>query len=188
MSTAHKGKYRIKNPEKYVDQKGLGDITYRSSWEKQVMLWLDNNPDVIAWGSEVNVIPYISKVDGKQHRYYVDFYIKLKSGKKYLVEIKPKVQTQAPTVEGKTKKRLLEETMTYATNISKWEAARAYAESRGAEFLVWTEIELAAMGLKTVTTSKAFRAITYKGKRPAKISPMSSPKYKKTIGKFDAKK
>ena len=43
------------------------------------MLWCDQqNSSVQEWGSEEIVIPYVSPVDGKRHKYYPDFYVKIK--------------------------------------------------------------------------------------------------------------
>jgi hypothetical protein len=171
MGKAFKSKYRPKNPKKYINQKRLKDIVCRSSWERHVCIWCDNHTDVVAWGSEEVVIPYISKVDGKQHRYYIDFYIKFKSGKVYLVEVKPKYQTQAPVPKtGQAKKRLIQETTTYATNMSKWEAASVFAAANKAKFVVWTEIELEKMGMR-LQVSKAFRYAKYakKKKSPKRV-------------------
>ena len=73
------------------------NIIYRSLWERKFMTFCDNNSSVIEWGSEEVVIPYRSPLDGKVHRYYVDFYIKVRTTKneikEYLIEIKPKKQT-----------------------------------------------------------------------------------------------
>ena len=87
----YKGRYRVSYPKKYKGD--LKEIVYRSSWELKFMKWCDFNKNVLEWGSETTIIPYRSPVDSKIHRYFVDFYIKVKSkdGKvgKYLVEIKP---------------------------------------------------------------------------------------------------
>jgi hypothetical protein len=160
---AIKSRYKPKNPQKYCNPKTINNIICRSSWERQVCIWLDQNPDVISWGSEVITIPYISRVDGKKHRYYIDFYIKFKDNKILLVEVKPHCQTQEPVLKPKqNKKRFITETVTYATNTSKWEYASEYASKRNAKFVIWTEHTLAAMGIKTITTSKAFKASKFK--------------------------
>jgi len=187
MSRAFKSIYRVKNPQKYINKNRLDNIISRSSWERGVMIWCDNSAKVIAWGSEEVIVPYINKVDGKQHRYYIDFYIKTSDKKEYLIEVKPWIQTQAPE-QGpkKSKKRLLNEVITYTTNTSKWEAATRYADKINAKFLIWTEKELNAMGIPTVT-SKPFKMIQSK-KKISKIPAMKAPKYKKTIGKFDGPK
>ena len=38
----------------------------------------------------------------------------------------------------------------YVKNMSKWKAADAYAKARGWQFVVWTEVELKALGLKLI--------------------------------------
>lgn len=165
MSQFYKGKYKPINKAKYINPKNLNNIVYRSSWELMLMKWLDKNSQVASWGSEEIILPYISKVDGRQHRYFLDFYIKFTNGKVYLVEVKPKHQTIAPVAKkGKTKERLLKEATTYATNISKWEAARNYATKKGAEFHIWTEDHLSELGLK-MQVSKKFRYVKYANKK-----------------------
>jgi len=140
----YRGKYKIKNPQKY-----RGDITniiYRSSWELKLMNWCDNTKAVREWGSEIAVIPYISPVDNKVHRYFVDFYIKIedKQGniKKYLIEVKPKKFTEEPKKPQRITKKFIEEVYTYGINQAKWKAAEDFCHKRGYKFLVLTEKEL----------------------------------------------
>ena len=73
----YKGRYRVLNPQKYRGDHS--EVIYRSSWELKFMKWCDTNASVIEWGSETMIIPYKSPVDSKLHRYFVDFYIKVKS-------------------------------------------------------------------------------------------------------------
>lgn len=161
----HQGKYRVKNKDKYVNPKGVNNVVYRSSWERMLCAWCDNNSGVKKWGSEEVVVPYINKLDGKPHRYFIDFYLEMENGDKYLVEVKPKAQTKAPErKKGKSEKRLLEEISTYTTNVSKWETAVKYAEKRGARFVIWTEIELQNLGLQ-LQVSKKFRYTRYANKK-----------------------
>lgn len=138
----HTRKYIPLFPEKYTGDPT--NIVMRSSWETKFALWCDKNPQIIKWSSEETIIPYISPVDGKTHRYFVDFKIQTANGKTYLVEIKPKKQTEPPQSKRKTK-RYLEESATYLVNQAKWEYAKRFAKSRGWEFIVITEHEL---GLK----------------------------------------
>lgn len=140
----YKGFYRVKNPKKYK-----GDITnvvYRSGWELKFMNWCDNTPSVLEWGSEIAVIPYLSPLDNKVHRYFVDFYVKIqdKSGNitKYLVEIKPKKFTEKPVRPQKVSKKFIQEAYTYGINQAKWKAAREFCEDRNWKFIVLTENEL----------------------------------------------
>lgn len=139
----HQGKFTPKNPEKYV-----GDVTniiYRSSWELKFIKWCDSNPAVIKYASEELVIPYLSPVDQKIHRYFVDFVImvKTRSGdiKKYAVEIKPEAQTIPPKQRKQTKKYLTEMS-TYMVNQAKWKAADEFCKTKGLEFIVLTEKHL----------------------------------------------
>lgn len=60
---------------------------YRSSWERDVMIWLDSNDDVISWESESVRIPYMYD-DHK--RWYVPDFIVVYKDKKIMYEVKPK--------------------------------------------------------------------------------------------------
>lgn len=107
------------------------------------MIKFDQSADVIAWASEEVVIKYISPVDNRVHRYFIDFLVVNKQKQVTLIEIKPYAQTQPPVEKkGKNKKRLVEEICTYMVNQAKWEAARAYAASKGWTFRVITEREI----------------------------------------------
>jgi len=143
---SYKGKFSPKNPSKY-----RGDVTnivYRSLWERQVFRWLDDNSFVKCWSSEETVVPYRCKTDGKLHRYFVDVKIEFTDGRVFLVEIKPKKETLPPRNTGRKTKKYITEVMTYAKNISKWEAAKEFAEDRGWSFEVWNEDFLKSLGIK----------------------------------------
>jgi hypothetical protein len=122
------------------------NIFYRSSWERIFMRWCDRNQNIIEWGSEEIVIPYRCPTDGKLHRYYPDFYIKVREQtgvlKKYIIEIKPDKQTKVPVQGKRSRKQFLYESNTFLKNQAKWEAARKYCKKRQAEFLIFTEKEL----------------------------------------------
>lgn len=122
----------------------INNIIYRSSWELKFLNWCDSNQHVVKFSSEEVVIPYVSPVDNRPHRYFVDFKIVLSTGKTYLIEIKPACQTVPPTGTKKTK-RLLQETATFLVNQAKWDAAEKFAKVRGWEFKVLTEYDI---GLK----------------------------------------
>lgn len=138
----YQGKYKVKNPHKYMGD--INNIIYRSSWELKFLNWCDSNQHVVKFSSEEVVIPYVSPVDNRPHRYFVDFKIVLSTGKTYLIEIKPACQTVPPTGTKKTK-RLLQETATFLVNQAKWDAAEKFAKVRGWEFKVLTEYDI---GLK----------------------------------------
>ena len=141
---SYKGKYKPSYPEKYN-----GDptqIIYRSLWERKFMVYCDTNEKIIEWQSEEKCIPYRSPLDGKVHRYFPDFLIKVKESdgsiKKYMIEIKPSKQTVPPTKPQRQTKKYIAEVYEYAKNQSKWEAAREWCADRGYEFKVITEHEL----------------------------------------------
>lgn len=138
------GLFKPANPEKYIGDPT--NIVYRSGWEKKFMNYLDENLSIIRWGSEEVVVPYISPVDNRPHRYFVDFYVEAKgvdgSIKKMLVEIKPYAQTLEPKMPKKKTKRFITEVMTYGVNQAKWKAAQNYCDKKGWVFQVLTENEI----------------------------------------------
>ena len=73
---SYKGRYIPTNPKKYKGDPQ--NIIYRSLWERKFMVYCDTNDSVIEWGSEEVIIPYLSPWDGRMHRYFPDFYIKIK--------------------------------------------------------------------------------------------------------------
>tara|TARA_B100002019_G_C21228684_1_gene578828 strand:+ start:358 stop:807 length:450 start_codon:yes stop_codon:yes gene_type:complete len=144
----YKGKYRISYPKKYKGN--LHEVIYRSSWELKFMKWCDMNPSVLEWGSETMIIPYKSPIDSKLHRYFVDFYIKVKDKnkkvQKYLIEIKPEKFTKPPEVPKKRTKRFIQEVFQYGVNQAKWKSANEYCLDRGWKFLILTENDLGING------------------------------------------
>jgi len=146
MGQYYKGTYKLKKPEKYKGDPNK--VVYRSSWERAVFKYLEDNPDVKEWAAEEIVIPYICSTDGKRHRYFIDIYFKTTAGKVYLIEIKPDKETMPPKTPKRRTKRYLTEQLTYVKNQSKWKAAREFAADNGAEFYVWTEKTLKSLGIK----------------------------------------
>lgn len=144
MATYHKRKYKPVHPEKYKGDPT--DIICRSSWEVKFAIWCDHNSSIVEWSSETTVIPYRCPTDNRMHRYFVDFTIKVKDRegnlKKYLVEIKPDIQTRPPEPVKRKTRRYITEVMTWGKNDAKWKAAREYCKDRGWEFVVLTEYHL----------------------------------------------
>ena len=136
----HKRKYIPLFPEKYTGDPS--NIIMRSSWETRFASWCDKNPSVLKWSSEETIIPYKCPTDNRIHRYFVDFKITVITGKTYLVEVKPKTQTQPPIYPGKRTQRYLQESLAFMKNQAKWEAASEFAKDRGWEFKIITEHEL----------------------------------------------
>jgi len=141
---AYSGIYRPRNPQKYVGDHT--NIIYRSSWEAKLMDWLDRNPDIISWGSEELIIPYKSPVDGRWHRYFPDFIVKLKTRdgkvKTMIIEVKPKKQTKPPEPKKRITKQYISEVTTWGVNQAKWKAAEEYCADRMWEFTLITEDHL----------------------------------------------
>lgn len=141
---SYKGKYQPSYPQKYKGDPT--NIIYRSLWERKFCVYCDLNENILEWSSEEKCIPYRSPLDGKIHRYFPDFLIKVKESngsiKKYMIEIKPKKQTIPPIKPQRQTKKYISEVYEYAKNQSKWEAAKDWCADRGYEFKVITENEL----------------------------------------------
>ncbi|ASD50576.1 head closure [Acidovorax phage ACP17] len=137
--------FHPKNPQKYVGD--ASNIVMRSSWERKLANWCDINPSVLKWNSEEIVIPYFSRADNKNRRYFLDFIAQIRAAdgsiKTLLIEVKPDAQTKPPKKgRGRKESTVLAETYTYMVNQDKWEAARAFAAKHGMEFVVLNEYDL----------------------------------------------
>ena len=141
---AYSGKYQPSYPQKYKGDPS--NIIYRSLWERKFMVYCDTRPNILEWGSEEMFVWYRSPIDNKPHRYFPDFYIKVKEAtgqiKKYIIEIKPQRQTAPPPKPKRQTQGYIREAYEYARNQAKWEAAREWCLDRGYEFRVFTEKEL----------------------------------------------
>lgn len=132
------GKYKPKNPHKYVGD--LNKVVYRSSYELQMHKFLDNNERVLRWSSEEVIIPYVKPTDGRVHRYFPDYWCEYvtKEGEilQEIIEVKPKSQTRTPRVN--SKQRLYEQ-VTLAINMAKWRACDAWCKQHNMKFRIITE-------------------------------------------------
>lgn len=136
------GLFKPKNKTKYI---GKEDPVYRSGWELKFFRWADDNPNVVEWASEAVIIPYVSPIDGRVHRYYTDGVVAIKENdsiKKYIIEIKPSSQTLPPVKGRKRQSTMVYETARFAQNQAKWDACRKWCEKHGFSFLILTEKEL----------------------------------------------
>jgi len=145
MGESLKSRYKPEYPKKYKGNPN--NIICRSSWERKFCRWCDLNENILEWGSEELWIPYRSPIDGRVHKYFPDFIIKVKERtgqiKKYIIEVKPKKQTIEPTKTPKRKtKGWLYEVKTYAVNQAKWKAAKEFCDDRLIEFKIITEDDL----------------------------------------------
>tara|TARA_R110002020_G_scaffold102504_2_gene240675 strand:- start:4128 stop:4601 length:474 start_codon:yes stop_codon:yes gene_type:complete len=138
-------KFIPSNIEKY---KGKTPIILRSKLEKEFARWIDRHSACVSWGSESAVVSYNDPAKGgKARRYFIDFTATFRtrdgSLKKYYIEIKPSRECVAPKPSKRKKEStFLKEQLTYVTNQAKWIAARSFAKTKGAEFIVITEKEL----------------------------------------------
>lgn len=143
---SYHGKYNPKNPSKYKGNPG--GIVFRSLWERRMMDYLDNNLNVLEWGSEEFSILYYNPIKKKTSRYFPDFYAKIKTAygtiETVVIEIKPDIQTRPPVkpVDGKYPRRYKKACVDYVINQAKWEAAKKVCEEAGVRFVVMTEHDL----------------------------------------------
>ena len=141
---SYKGKYYPSYPKKYKGDPT--NIIYRSLWERKFMVYCDKNDNILEWASEEIAIPYRSPVDNRVHRYFPDFYMKVKERggkiKRYVIEVKPAKQTKPPVKPKRQTKGYIREAYEYAKNQAKWKMAREFCADRQWEFKVVTEKEL----------------------------------------------
>lgn len=138
---SYSGKYQPKNKQKYRGD--VSKITYRSLWELHLMKYLDMNPHVKYWGSEITVVPYFSKADGKNRRYFMDFTVCYNDGSMHLWEVKPAKQVQQPKppsrMTAKAKANFQNDIYTWQVNLDKWTATKKLVEKKGWSFKIITE-------------------------------------------------
>ena len=139
----YKGKYKPSYPKKYKGDPT--NVIYRSLWERKFMVYCDKNENTLEWSSEEIALPYKSPLDNRIHRYFPDFYIKVKEGnkiQKYLVEINPKRQVSEPKVPKRKTKGYIYEVKEYVKNQAKWKSAQEFCEDRQWKFKIMTEDDL----------------------------------------------
>lgn len=142
-SKFRQGIFRPKNIDKYIGSQAV----YRSGWELKFFRWADLNERILLWGSENIIIPYISPIDNKVHRYFVDNFIIFQdntgSKKKFIIEIKPSKQLIRPEPSNKKKSStIIYEQTAWVVNQAKWDAARSWAKKHDCSFIILTEKEL----------------------------------------------
>lgn len=166
----HQGNYIPVFKDKVIKLNDQGGIFYRSSWEKKIITWLDNNPKIKSWGSECVSIPYQlthfernGDLNIRNHSYYPDFYYEIDNGdgttRKVIAEVKPmkeylmvqKITEKSLTIpENVTLKKLknIEYDLKMAhKNKTKWETMIKFCDKKGWDFIIITEEHLKKMGL-----------------------------------------
>lgn len=133
----HKGEFKPINKSKWIN---TNPIIYRSSWEKKLMIYLDDHPAVLKVGSECIAIDYINPFLKKKCRYFPDFYVESINKKGELVrtiyEVKPFKESNV--LAGKSQ----HDKMSIILNYCKWRAAVKFCKDRNIKFKVLTEREL----------------------------------------------
>ena len=129
---SYKGKYYPSFPRKYKGDPT--NIIYRSLWERKFMVYCDKNDNILEWASEEIAIPYRSPIDNRVHRYFPDFYMKVKETngriKNYVIEVKPAKQTIPPKKPKRQTKGYIREAYEYARNQAKWKMAKEFCADR----------------------------------------------------------
>ena len=109
------------------------------------MAYCDRTPQVLEWGSEEIWIKYRS-IDNKIHRYFPDFYMKVKQPdntiRKFIVEIKPSYQTKPPKKKLRKTRQYIKAIMGYKKNQAKWAYAKEWCQRNDMNFIILTEHHL----------------------------------------------
>lgn len=162
------GPFYPKYPEKCLNKPG--EVVYRSKLELDFMMMCERNPNVFKWASEKIVVPYYNSGKGRDARYFVDFFVELTDGRRFLFEVKPYKEASVirdPSLLAKRmakskakKSTLLIEAFNATQNREKWEAAISYARKYTTDahplvFMVITERDL-----DTIWTTKVKVATT----------------------------
>jgi hypothetical protein len=159
----HQGNFIPTNKDKVLKLNAEGGVFYRSSWEYKIMVWMDLKEEVVLWGAECLEIPYQlthfenGDVRLKSHRYYPDFFYKMRmsdgSLKEVVMEVKPQKEyemvlklnegrMQVPA-EGLKKLRGFEYDLKMAhKNSQKWQTMIEWCNKKGYQFIVVTELSL----------------------------------------------
>lgn len=143
----HQGRFFPKHIEKFAGKEPFA--YYRSGLELKYFRVLDENPNVVKWGSEEAVVPYY--FNNGWHKYFIDLFVMFRVGnevKKYFIELKPANQTKEPKWSARRKKEnYLYECKEWAKNQAKWKAATSFAEQNGWKFIVLSEKDLKQYGI-----------------------------------------
>ena len=141
---AYKTYYTIKNKSKYIGDPN--NIICRSLWERRVCRYLDENNNVIRWGSEELTIPYYSPIDKKTHKYFPDFIAEIKNNNKdiktVVIEVKPDKQTKPPKKPKRQTKNYINECVTFTINEAKWKSAEQFCKKKRWKFIILTENDI----------------------------------------------
>jgi len=144
-----------------------GLVIYRSSYELatiRILSQLYKAKRIESWTYETDVFEYVYDIDGKSHRYYMDFTLIMKSGKKIFIEVKPHSETIPPR-RGKNINTYKRASETFIKNTNKWDAVKAFVETENRKagkevygFVIWSEDILGINKKKNIKhTSKYYQ-------------------------------
>lgn len=136
-SRYQQGDFSLVRPvQKYV---GRRPIIYRSSYEFDMFVWADTNPNVVTWTTEPFPIEYTDFKTGKKHKYWIDMVVKFRDGSTALIEIKPLNQVPKTLLE-------VQSDPVKRKNFQKWEATKDFCKRNyGFNFMIVTEKSLFAL-------------------------------------------
>ena len=168
-SKFHGGNYIPQNKDKVLKLNTEGGVYYRSSWEKKIMFWMDMKPEIFQWGAECLEIPYqMTHFDNgdtkiKSHRYYPDFFYRMRLAdgtlKEVVVEVKPQKEydmviqlnegkfANVPETSLKKLKSFEYDLKMAYKNKNKWETMIAWCNKKGYDFIIITENNLKKFSL-----------------------------------------
>ena len=167
-SNYNQGNYIPKNKDKVIKLNTQGGVYFRSSWEKKIMHWLDNNNTITKWGAECMRIPYqMTHFDNgdtkiKEHSYFPDFYYEMRLSdntlKQVVVEVKPMKEFQMVQDLNEGKLNVPENSMKKLKNFEydlkmayknkqKWETMINWCNKKGYDFIIITEQHLKKFGI-----------------------------------------
>ena len=152
------GLFVPKNKDKVLILNAQGGLWYRSSLERKVMTYFDNNDNIKKWSAENLKVPYkkteysnVTKMlETTSHNYYPDFYYELLKSdgtiSRVVAEVKPHSETMQPKLpQNPTAKQLKNfeySLKMYNSNLSKWTYMIDYCKKKGFEFIIITEKHL----------------------------------------------
>ena len=131
-------------------------IPYRSSYELKAIRYLTmlfKAGRIKEWQYETTIFRYNFPLDGKDHRYFMDFTVTLDSGDVVFIEVKPFSETIPPKKPRSQKetRSYQESVQTWIRNQSKWQAVEKWCMNESTDrkryrFVKWTEKELKIKG------------------------------------------
>jgi hypothetical protein len=149
------GLFIPKNKDKIIKLNNQGGLYYRSGLEQKLMVYLDNNDNIIHWNTELIEVPYIKNAWNNnllemtltKHNYYPDFYYELKRSdgtiSRVVAEVKPFAETKPPKMNTSPNSKQLKSfeyaLKEYSKNLDKWKFCIEWCKMKGFDFIIITE-------------------------------------------------